>query len=909
MTSQEKPVPSGIGGWLILPAIGLILRPLIGLAGLVLALTAAIQAVGGKVPPGVGGTYAAMLFAAAAGELIIVLIALLAGYLFFSRRSAAPQAFIAMLLADLVLSVIFSAWGLAVGLDTGEVIKWFNPPAFFVACAIWIPYFQRSRRVKATFARGATDQESRWLVFGSNVAVALVLGAVLTGVVIWLASVILRWPQVTRVVKTRSDWTTTGRFSLSPKTLAMLEKLPGEVRLTNLYSHTPEIPASEEQWQRVQDLLAQYEQASARKITVEAVNPALDTGAVETLVSRLRDRYKGELEKPKALVETFNKTNKDLGDLLAAEAKRLDAAADAWKNGPQDAVNAFRMVAHRWRQLQVMGDLTAKAIQALTDQALPAYSSAVTRGKDYFKTVSDNFSAVPPLFAQIQDLAKSAPLPAEVKAVLDSGESAYKDMLKRLADYDKEAEGLKELELDAVRRDISQGEVILIETSVPKAVIRVAKADKEKVRTAAAAAGAEQYVAESGDAFEVLAPAGRLDKVKEAIEKAGLTVLKTTTEMRPDKVKVVSFDDVWVRNTKARDAAEAQERLFAGESAVSSALLGLCATEKPAVLFVTCGAPASSWGGPYSEMADRIRKSNFIVEDWDLMRQPEMPRPEGSSMVILVLVPPSPPNPQMPMPPPTPEQFKPAIEAVKNGTPAVLLGEPANIMQPTVPYSELFDLFGVTAKFSAVAVRKVVVDGAGTEKAVPQVEVTAYEKHAISDPLGALPTMFLTASPLEVRKDLPAGTTAEVVASLPGGRDYWADTVVFEALRGEAKFDPSDDISGPLPLVVAASRKVDQRTQRVLLAGDADLAQDRVAFYRDVFGRELFPGNAELFINGLLWVTGTEEHLITVSPEALQARRIGELGIWALPLQILVIGGLPAVVLFAGVIVYLVRRG
>jgi len=45
-----------------------------------------------------------------------------------------------------------------------------------------------------------------------------------------------------------------------------------------------------------------------------------------------------------------------------------------------------------------------------------------------------------------------------------------------------------------------------------------------------------------------------------------------------------------------------------------------------------------------------------------------------------------------------------------------------------------------------------------------------------------------------------------------------------------------------------------------------------------------------------------------VSPEALQARRIGDLGDWSLALEILIIGGLPAIVLAAGVVVWLVRR-
>ncbi|MBE3135607.1 MAG: hypothetical protein IMZ55_19235, partial [Acidobacteria bacterium] len=418
--------------------------------------------------------------------------------------------------------------------------------------------------------------------------------------------------------------------------------------------------------------------------------------------------------------------------------------------------------------------------------------------------------------------------------------------------------------------------------------------------------------------LEVITPPEKLEAVKKALEDAKVAVESAETVKRADLIKVVAFDDVWVRGAQGAPDEQAPERLFAGEQAVSSALLGVCYKQKPALLFVTAGAPATTgmppmmggggMRGPYMEMAERLRKSNFIVEDWNLMRDPELPNPEGASKRILVLVPPPPPNPQQPMPPPTPEQYQPVIDLVKGGAPAIVMGEPGGMFQQPVPYAELFDLFGVDAKFEAVAVRSVVVDAAGTERAIPQIEVTAYAPHEIAAPLGALPAMVLTASPLIIRPELPEGVTAAPVVNLPAGRDYWADTVAFEALRGAAKRDDAADIAGPVPLVVAATRTMGEGTQKVVLFGDGDFAQDRVAFYRDVFGRDMFPGNAELFLNACLWVSG-KDHLITVSPEALQARRIGDLGGWGLPLRIILIAGLPALVLVVGIVVYVVRRG
>jgi hypothetical protein len=204
--------------------------------------------------------------------------------------------------------------------------------------------------------------------------------------------------------------------------------------------------------------------------------------------------------------------------------------------------------------------------------------------------------------------------------------------------------------------------------------------------------------------------------------------------------------------------------------------------------------------------------------------------------------------------------------------------------------------------------------------------------------------MLLTAMPVMPKAALPEGVTVQPILTLPTGADYWADTTAMEAMRGEAKRDEAEDLiptaERPVVLAAAVTRELapDQaaksepgaeapgeqtgarrenvadrsrgrlgKIQKVVFFGDGDFAADRVAFYRTMFGQQLFPGNAELFLNSLLWVAGTE-HLITVSPEALEARRIGDLGGWTLPLRILIIAGLPLAAGIVGLIVYILRR-
>jgi hypothetical protein len=131
---------------------------------------------------------------------------------------------------------------------------------------------------------------------------------------------------------------------------------------------------------------------------------------------------------------------------------------------------------------------------------------------------------------------------------------------------------------------------------------------------------------------------------------------------------------------------------------------------------------------------------------------------------------------------------------------------------------------------------------------------------------------------------------------------------MMEAMNGEAKRDEALDLiptaEHPVPLAAAVTRKVGDAEQHVVIFGDSHFAQDRVGQYpRDA----LFPGNAEIFTNSLLWIAGKEQ-LVTVSPEVLRARRLGELGTWGTPLRILMVAGVPVGVALVGLVVFLIRR-
>lgn len=140
----------GIGGWLILPAIGLVLRlmampiGLIAIAGLVRMRSEYVA-------------YSAPAILVYAGLYVYHWVAAIR---FFKKRAAAPQTMISLLIARFFASLVLFLLGLAVvghvrGDHTLEVVRLLlrtnNFVANGIAAAIWIPYWKVSKRVKATF--------------------------------------------------------------------------------------------------------------------------------------------------------------------------------------------------------------------------------------------------------------------------------------------------------------------------------------------------------------------------------------------------------------------------------------------------------------------------------------------------------------------------------------------------------------------------------------------------------------------------------------------------------------------------------------------------------------------------------------------------------------------------------------
>jgi hypothetical protein len=142
----------GIGGWLILVAIGLVLSPFI-ILGLTLFTLVPVLTMD-RVQPFLQSHPAvhALIILEVATNLIFVLLLLWINYLFFSRKKAFPSFMVFYLCFHLMVSIgdFVAARNLLPGVGHQDGMAMTRS---LMGAIIWVPYLLISRRVKLTFTR------------------------------------------------------------------------------------------------------------------------------------------------------------------------------------------------------------------------------------------------------------------------------------------------------------------------------------------------------------------------------------------------------------------------------------------------------------------------------------------------------------------------------------------------------------------------------------------------------------------------------------------------------------------------------------------------------------------------------------------------------------------------------------
>lgn len=138
-----RPKPHGIGGWLVIPAIGIVFAPIKSVVMLFLGISM-IQTFAPEL------TSDARLWASGIIDVAMIIATIVVAVLFFRKRRIAIPAIISLMSAAIVANLVQAFLNAAMfeEVDADTVMPIVHSCVFG---AVWIPYFLKSKRVKNTF--------------------------------------------------------------------------------------------------------------------------------------------------------------------------------------------------------------------------------------------------------------------------------------------------------------------------------------------------------------------------------------------------------------------------------------------------------------------------------------------------------------------------------------------------------------------------------------------------------------------------------------------------------------------------------------------------------------------------------------------------------------------------------------
>ncbi|MBL8879567.1 MAG: Gldg family protein [Phycisphaerales bacterium] len=720
---------------------------------------------------------------------------------------------------------------------------------------------------------------SRRILFLSN---AILTTSLLTAVVIMAVHFAGRFGG-------QIDLTATGVNSLSAASRELVRSVNEPIRITAFYTVISDVQKfAQKHKDMVKDLLALYESQNRGKISTYVVDPVRERTRIDEVLERLRNKaaYKTESEAHRAAIEKYPK----ISDALIAT---LNPLVDSMRN-----TSAQSQTLQRNREFQIVGRNLSTAVDELQNAAkdiaelktgdVPRYGRAIEvmrQSATLTKPLIDDSTAW-----LAREASKLTDAPDELRKQMSDAAAVLTQASQQLGDLLKETENLKKVKLEDVY----------------------------------------EQLARSVEAPTILVEAG-------------------------DEVRVASYEDVWpFRSDQQAPAADGDDREFAGEEAVSGAILQLTRKDKTGVMFTRFGGdPAlkpdfSKFNpmmgqlprAPYQQLNERLDKENFIVAEWDVSTEKAPPPLEGAKKTVYVVLPPPPapqPNPMNPQPPPkmTEADKTLILNAVGEASGAIFLTgwePPGAMFQPAGPYEfgdYLKSNWGVDVE-SRFLVLHFAPSPQNPELYIPKnrqplslsTDIIRLTEHPIVSRLKSTAASLVGVAPLKLLtgNELPSGVTLTALGEIGQTSDVWAIDDVMRVQQDLSKKmgtkpQPTDRMP-PFSVAVAGERKTGDRAQRVVVFGSKEFASDDFSKAKGVIpsggGLVMYyvnPGNEELFVNALHWLSG-DENRISVGPRRADIPRLDKLveGPVANFWRAFLVAIWPAAALLAGGAAWLMRR-
>src|SRR4051812_13635710 len=148
-------------------------------------------------------------------------------------------------------------------------------------------------------------QQQRWVKYGANVALSVVIVLVLTALLVYAAGRV-GW---------RKDTTASGAYSLKPQTVSLIKDLPQKVEIVGLFTQAKQEQEKRERgddpsvrYQQVADLLQEYQEKSGGKISVRMIDPITEPSKVDELFNSVARKYGNDYKKYEEVMSAYGGT-------------------------------------------------------------------------------------------------------------------------------------------------------------------------------------------------------------------------------------------------------------------------------------------------------------------------------------------------------------------------------------------------------------------------------------------------------------------------------------------------------------------------------------------------------------------------------------------------------------------------
>jgi ABC-type uncharacterized transport system involved in gliding motility auxiliary subunit len=320
------------------------------------------------------------------------------------------------------------------------------------------------------------------------------------------------------------------------------------------------------------------------------------------------------------------------------------------------------------------------------------------------------------------------------------------------------------------------------------------------------------------------------------------------------------------------------------EKEIDTALLKLINPSSPVVYFLSGHGEfdvENSGDDGYSKLKSKLEEKNYTVSTLNLVTSPSIP--EDAKVIVIA----------SPMKPLSTDEVSLLSDYLDAGGSVIVMYDPTiqnqfgDAADPFADY--LSSNWGITFNNDLIIHLE--------KEASVLTYAGAYDSsHPITTKMNNLVTVYPYSRSISFSSQLQDVTQTTLVIT---PEDYWGETDLasLQSQSGSVSYDEATDITGPLPLVVAAENSTN--SSRIVAFGDSEFASNsNIDYY----------GNLDFIVNSVDWAS-EQEDLITLTPKDTTQRVLEPPQSLVMNLILLAsIFVIPGLILVAGVVTAIIRK-